>query len=76
MNKPTPRGIAGPWFVICLAALGAGLAFEFAVPGQPAFWIGAQAGASAAIGAGAAVFVVIAALLARALLARRGDNAP
>jgi hypothetical protein len=76
MKKPAPRGVAGPWFVICLAALGAGLAFEFGAPSQSAFWIGAQAGASAAIGAGAALFVVIASLLARALFARRGDTRP
>jgi hypothetical protein len=76
MNKPAPRGIAGPWFVICLAAMGAGLAFEFAARPHAVFWIGAQAGAGAAIGASAALFVVIASLLARALIARRGDKRP
>lgn len=64
-------GAAGPWFVICAAMLTAGLAFEFTALPEPAFWVVARAGAAAAIGAGAAGFVVIGANLARLLLARR-----
>lgn len=62
----------GPWLVICAACLAAGLAFDFSAEHDPAFWIAAEPGAAAAIGAGAAAFSVIAAIVARFVLARRG----
>ncbi|MEQ1618811.1 MAG: hypothetical protein ABL883_10770 [Terricaulis sp.] len=71
----TPRaGVGGPWFVVCAALLVGGLGLEFTTDAAPAFWIGAKPGAAAAIGAGAAVFAVIAANLARLTLARRGEG--
>lgn len=67
----TPRaGASGPWFVVCIAMLAGGLGLEFTSDAVPAFWVGAEPGAAAAIGAGAAVFAVIAANLARFVLAR------
>jgi|CXWL01.1.fsa_nt_gi hypothetical protein len=69
--KPQRGGAAAMLFLFCLALGGAGLAFDLALNTERGFWIGAQAGAQAVIGAGAAAFVVIAAYLARAVLARR-----
>lgn len=70
-----PRGgIAGVWLVVCLAAGAGGLGFSFLSRGQSDFWIGAQPGGGAALGAAAAVFVLIAVRLARALLRARDDK--
>lgn len=74
MNRPDPRprgGAAGPWLVICLAALATGAAFDFGADHPAAFWIGMSPGAAAALGAGAACFAVIAGHAARTLLRRR-----
>lgn len=67
---PQPGGVAGVWFVICAAALAAGLAFDFMTAHPAPFWIAAGAGAAAAIGAAAAVYAIIAGHIARLLLRR------
>lgn len=70
-----PRGgIAGVWLLFCIAAGAAGLGFSFLSRGQSDFWIGAQPGGGAALGASAAVFVLIAVRLARVVLRARGDK--
>lgn len=76
MNRPSsPQrgGAAGPWLVVCLAALAAGAGFDFALDNPAPFWIGVRPGAAAALGAAGACFAVIAAYAARALL-RRGEK--
>ncbi len=71
----TPRaGAGGPWFVVCVAMLAVGLGLEFTSDSVPVFWVGAEPGAAAAIGAGAAVFAVIAANFARFVLARAREG--
>lgn len=71
-RAPTPQrsSVAGVWFVICAAALAAGLAFDFMTAHPAPFWIAAGAGAAAAIGAGAAAYAIIAGHVARLLLRR------
>lgn len=63
-------GAAGMVVLFSLAALGAGLGFDFAAR-QSAFWIGAEPGGAAAIGAGAVAFVVLAGRLIRLVFAVR-----
>lgn len=77
MNSLDPRtrgGAAGPWLVVCLAALIAGAAFDFGVDHPAEFWIGMRPGAAAALGAAAACFAVIAGHAARTLLRRRAHE--
>lgn len=64
-------GVAGVWFVICAAALAAGLVFDFTMQHPAPFWAAAGAGAAAAIGAGAAAYAVIAGYIARFLRTRQ-----
>lgn len=66
------RGVAGVVFLIAALSGGLGLAIELLRGPAPAFWIGAEPGARAAIGAGAAVIVIAAAALARIVLGQRG----
>lgn len=70
-DKPARGGAAGILFLACVAGGGAALAFDLTLNGDYGFWLGAQPGARAVIGALAAVFVIFAGHLARALLARR-----
>jgi hypothetical protein len=71
-SQPPPRGgVAGMWFLICAAVFALGMFLEFRAEDEPAFWVGAEPGAEAAIGAGAGVLAVIAGALARMVLARR-----
>lgn len=70
-----PRGgIAGLAILLCFTAAAAGLAFDFATRGPGGFWIGAQPGAAAVIGLGAAVLVVIAARVAQFLFGTKGGG--
>lgn len=73
MSKaPPPRGgITGLAILFCFTAAAAGLALDFATRAPGGFWVGAQPGAAAAIGFGAALFVVIAARLAQFLFVSR-----
>lgn len=72
MTRPAARGgVAGTFFLLCAACLIGGLAFDFGLQKTTGFWLAAQPGAGAAIGAGAAAFVVAAALVGRILLGRR-----
>jgi hypothetical protein len=77
-RAPPPKsGITGVLLVFCIAAVLAGLGFDFGAGAHTTFWIGDQPGAAAAIGVAAAVFAVIAARVARILLGRTqgGDDA-
>jgi len=72
-NAQTPKrgGAAAMLLLFCLAAGGAGLAFDLTSDTARGFWLGAQPGAAAVIGVAAAVFVVACGHLARWLLVRR-----
>mgnify|MGYP000505612635 CR=1 FL=1 len=76
MSKaPPPRGgIAGLVILFCFTLAALGLAFDFTTRGPGGFWVGAQPGAGAAIGLGAAVVCVIAARLAQMLFGRGGEE--
>ncbi|MGE0741091.1 MAG: hypothetical protein AB7O98_07090 [Hyphomonadaceae bacterium] len=65
---PPRGGIAALWVLFCAVALVAGVAFDFMLDSGGDFWIGAQPGGGAALGAGAAVFVIAAARIARWVL--------
>ncbi len=70
MTKPRNQASGGgALFLFCAAAAAAGTAFDFNLE-SAGFWIGAQPGGAAALGAGAAVFAVAAGHVARALLGR------
>ena len=68
------RGIAWIAFLICGAIAGLGLAIEFMRGPAPAFWIGAESGARAILGAGAAIVVIAAAALLRLTLGSRTET--
>jgi len=71
MSKaPPPRGgISGLVLLFCFTA--AAIALGFDLTGDASgFWIGARPGGSAALGAAAALFCVVAVRLARMLLGR------
>ncbi len=70
-RTPSQSGLLGVATLLCFVAAGAGAAFDFALRGREGFWVGAQPGGMAALGAAAAVFTVAAAHAARWLLARR-----
>ncbi|MEZ5996006.1 MAG: hypothetical protein R3C25_09640 [Hyphomonadaceae bacterium] len=60
-----PRGgIWGMLLLFCAAALLAGLALDIGAGARADFWIAAQAGAPSALGAGVAVFAIVASRLA------------
>jgi hypothetical protein len=73
---PARGGIAGLAFVFCLAAGAAGAGFDLALEPRQVFWLGAQPGAAAAMGAGAAVFAIVSARIARVLLGRPAPRTP
>ena len=70
-RAPSQGGLLGAATLLCAVAAIAGLAFDFSLRGFGGFWVGAQPGGAAAIGASAAIFVVLAARGARWLLARK-----
>ncbi|HYD89163.1 MAG TPA: hypothetical protein VEA80_16920 [Vitreimonas sp.] len=76
MSKaPPPRGgVAGLALLFCLTALGVGLAFDFSARAPGGFWIGAQPGASAIIGAGAAIACALVARLAHLVFGKRDGD--
>lgn len=73
--KPAQSGIAGVLFVCCAAACAAGIAADFLSNDEVAFWLGAQDGGAAAIGAGVAAFAAASAYVANAVLTRGGRGA-
>ena len=75
-TQPPPRGgSGGPVFLICLAVAATGFVLDFAFGARPHFWIAAQPGGAAAIGAVAAVFAALAARVAQLALSRgSGEN--
>ncbi len=73
-RKPLPHsrgGVAGVALLFCVSAGAAGLAFEFMRNAPGAFWLLAEPGGRAALGAGAVTAIVLIAHAARWLLARR-----
>jgi membrane associated rhomboid family serine protease len=70
-RAPSQGGLLGVATLVCGVAAITGLAFDFSMRGFGGFWVGAQSGGAAAIGASAAIFVVLAARSARWLLARK-----
>lgn len=82
MTQPAPkstpkpsRGLAGALFVLFALACGAGLTLDIAFNGAAnAFWVGAEPGARALLGVGAAAFVVASAQIARLILAPRAGK--
>jgi hypothetical protein len=68
---PQRGGIAGLLLVFCLAALIGGLAVDYLASARGGFWIDAQFGAAAAVGAGAAAFALVSARVTRLLFGRR-----
>ncbi len=78
MTKPSKKteggGIGGVLFLCSAAVAAAGITADFLAHDDPAFWLGAQDGGAAAMGAGAAAFAVFSAYVARALLARSAKS--
>ena len=68
-HAPPRGGAAGVVFLIAIVLGGAGLAFDL-LHHQRGFWLGAEPGARAVIGAAAAVIVIAAAHGVRLLLGR------
>lgn len=77
MSKaPPPKGgVAGVVLLFCFTAAAVGLGFDLMVRSPGGFWVGAQPGAAAVIGAGAAALCVIAGRLAQILFGKRGGDA-
>lgn len=75
-RKPLPSrgGVAGVALLFCASGGAAGLAFEFIRNAPGAFWIMAEPGGRAALGAGAVTAIVLIAHAARWLLARREEK--
>ena len=73
-STPSRSGAAGMLFLFAIALGGAGLAFDLALNHERGFWIGAEPGARAVIGAAAGIFVVAAAHIVRLLLGRALDG--
>ncbi|GAM98837.1 hypothetical protein U91I_02473 [alpha proteobacterium U9-1i] len=63
-------GAAAMLFLFCLAAGGAGLAFDLTAQPARNFWFVAEPGIAAVVGLAAAVFAVTAGFLARLALVR------
>ncbi|WP_135210766.1 hypothetical protein [Vitreimonas flagellata] len=72
-RAPSQGGLLGVATLFCAVAAAAGLAFDFVLRARDGFWIGAQPGGMAALGASAAIFAVLAARGARWLLARKSQ---
>ncbi|MGD9982177.1 MAG: hypothetical protein AB7H66_15190 [Hyphomonadaceae bacterium] len=69
-TPPPKSGITGVLLVFCIAAVLAGLGFDFGAGARTDFWIGDQTGAAAAIGLATAVFAVVASRVARIVFGR------
>lgn len=69
--QPPRGGAAGLWLLFCAVGGGAGLAFDLILNPGRGFWLGAEPGARAVIGAAVALFAAAAAYIIRAVLARR-----
>jgi hypothetical protein len=74
LPNPPRGGVAGLWLLFCAVAGGAGLAFDVVLHPGRGFWIGAEPGARAAIGALVAVFAIASAHLVRLVLSRRASD--
>jgi len=76
MSKAAPPrgGVAGLALLFCFTAAALGLAFEFGLGAPGGFWIGAQPGAAAIIGAGAAIACALAARLAHLVFGKRDGD--
>lgn len=70
-NQKRSGGAAAMLTLLCLAAGGAGLAFDLTNETTRGFWVGAQPGAGAVIATIAVLFVLLCGHLARFLLTRR-----
>jgi hypothetical protein len=70
-SSPRRSNLTGVLVVFCVAALIAGIGFDFGAGAHPGFWIGDQVGAAAAIGVAGAVFAVVVARVMRLLLGRK-----
>lgn len=70
-QPPSQSGLVGVAVLVGFVAAAIGLAFDFAVRARDNFWMGAEPGGAAALGAGAAVFTVLAARAALLILRRR-----
>ncbi|HRP11055.1 MAG TPA: hypothetical protein PLK37_08485 [Terricaulis sp.] len=72
---PSPRGgVAGLALLFCATAGGAGLAFDLLGDAPAGFWLLADPGGRAMLGAGAVTILVLIAHGARWLLARRAGE--
>ena len=60
--QPPRGGAAGLWLLFCAVGGGAGLAFDLVLHPGRGFWLGAEPGARAVIGATVALFAVAAAV--------------
>jgi hypothetical protein len=72
MNERRPSGAAGVLFLFALALGGGGLAFDLMLNQERGFWLLADPGMGAALGACAGVVVVLAGYALRTLLKHRG----
>lgn len=70
------KGVAGAAFFVFAIIGAAALGADIALGGANRFWIGAEPGARAAIGAGVALIAALGAHGARLLLARRDTDGP
>ncbi|MEZ6024249.1 MAG: hypothetical protein R3C16_12750 [Hyphomonadaceae bacterium] len=68
------KGVSGLVFLFCATAGGLGLAFDLTRNDLSSWWLGAEPGAAAVIGLGAATLAVLAGHALRFLLRRRGRN--
>lgn len=71
---PSRGGVAGLALLFCATAGGVGLAFDLLRDAPGAFWILAEPGGRAALGAGAVTAIVLIVHAARWLLARRAEK--
>jgi nitric oxide reductase large subunit len=72
-RKPSEARLKLIWLAAASGILLLSAAVD-ALTAQPAFWIGAQAFMRAALGAGAALLVILSAHLVRLILTRRRDK--
>lgn len=80
MTRPpqtsTKRGITGLLMLFCLMSAGLGLAFDFAAGANSRFWLAAEPGARAVLGAGTVLTAIAVAHVLRLLLRRRARQKP
>lgn len=73
-SSSSRAGVGGVLLVCCLALAVAGVGADAFIDRESAFWLGAEAGGAAAIGAGAAAFAILASFAARFILAPRATR--